>query len=155
MITYLHTDPDDVAKHAVRLHKSLLNWSRFVINLRVLFWHLTTGLNLGVVRLQLQIESEGFRTEPIWLKSDSGAIVRSIWWLSDLKLLQIGKRVKATSYTVYRIWSFVYARSTTPRDMASLPTPIATLQSQPHVFYDALILTFVIAIILLPRGVRT
>ena len=38
--------------------------------------------------------------------------------------------------------------------MASLPTPIATLQSQLHIFYDALILTFVIAIILLPRGVR-
>ena len=30
--------------------------------------------------------------------------------------------------------------------MASLPTPIATLQLQLHVFYDALILTFVIAI---------
>ena len=113
------------------------------------------------------------------LKSDSDAIVRLIWRLSDLKLLQIGKRVKVASYTVYRIWTEVLAsvqiwsskllilnsrlnlklciraRSTTPHDMASLPTPIATLQSQLHVFYDALILTFVIAIILLPRGVRT
>ena len=39
--------------------------------------------------------------------------------------------------------------------MAPLHTPIPTLQSQLHISYDALILTFLFAMILLLRGVRT
>ena len=56
---------------------------------------------LGRVRLQLQIESGGFRTELIWSLNLIWRSVRSIWRLSDLELLQIANRVKFARFTVY------------------------------------------------------